>query len=128
MRKFTDHHISILRCPKDASLPRHTKRLHKKIRIAVIDSGVRKDDSKIAGWRTRGKIAGCRNFSSLDFNDWNDEVNHGTMVSRLLLDVAPEAELYIAKVSNQKTIPKNKLYCIADVSKTARSFTAKPFC
>lgn len=37
------------------------------------------------------------------------------MVACLLLDVAPEAELYIAKVTEGEKIPKTKLYQIADV-------------
>lgn len=37
------------------------------------------------------------------------------MVARLLLTVAPEAELYIAKVSNQSKMPKNQLHRIASV-------------
>lgn len=49
---------------------------------------------------------------------WDDKLGHGTMVTRLLMRVSPEAELFIAKVSSdtEHCIPKNKLYCIAEVS------------
>ncbi|RDW85691.1 hypothetical protein BP5796_04016 [Coleophoma crateriformis] len=112
MRQFTDAHIKSLKCLVGTSIPKQNQ-LDRKIRIAVIDSGVRKDDSRICGWRTGGSIKDCRNFSSPHPEDWNDEIGHGTMVSCLLLDIAPEAELYIAKVSAQNTVPRNKLYCIA---------------
>ncbi|KGO53349.1 Peptidase S8/S53, subtilisin/kexin/sedolisin [Penicillium expansum] len=47
---------------------------------------------------------------------WDDKLGHGTMVTRLLMRVSPEAELFIAKVSSdtEHCIPKNKLYCIAE--------------
>jgi hypothetical protein len=73
------------------------------------------DDPIIAGARSGKTIQDCRNFSSSDPKYWNDEVGHGTMVTRLLMTVSPEAEFYIAKVSNEKTIPSNKLYHIGEV-------------
>jgi hypothetical protein len=117
MRHFTDAHIKKLKCLAGPSIPKQNQ-LDRKIRIAVIDSGVRKDDHRICGWRAGKSIKDCRNFSSQHPEDWNDEIGHGTMVSCLLLNVAPEAELYIAKVSSQNTIPRNKLYCIAKVCGT----------
>ncbi|KAF8861598.1 putative subtilisin, partial [Acephala macrosclerotiorum] len=111
MRKFTERYVSGI--SKDTRRP---KLIDRKIRIAVIDSGVRKVDPTICGARSgkHKKIQDCRNFSSSDPKDWDDEVGHGTMVTHLLLDVAPEAELFIAKVSSQKKIPRNKLYHIAE--------------
>ncbi|KAL6693875.1 peptidase S8/S53 domain-containing protein [Trichoderma pleuroticola] len=41
------------------------------------------------------------------------------MVARLLLKVAPKAELYIAKVSDQEKMPKNQLHRIAEAIKWA---------
>jgi hypothetical protein len=92
-----------------------------KIRIAVIDSGVRSEDPDIMAADATKRIRDYRNFTSLDPSDCEDEVEdgHGTLVSRLLLDVAPMAELYIAKVSRQRSIPRKELYRIADVSNIA---------
>lgn len=108
MDKFVTDHIQPL-----PGIPRE------KIRIAVIDSGVEKDDPVIKPDLRDGQIQECRNFSSQDPNQWDDKVGHGTMVTRLLMRVAPNAELYIAKVTSDTEygIPKNKLYCIAEVSK-----------
>ncbi|KAF8855673.1 hypothetical protein BDZ45DRAFT_727983 [Acephala macrosclerotiorum] len=114
MEQFVDKHIRNQSC--DKPLPKHRS---EKIRIAVIDSGVSIDDPIIRRARKDGKIRKCRNFSCLDPNNWDDKLGHGTMVARLLMHVAPEAELFIAKVSSDKeqNIPKNKLYCIAKVWK-----------
>jgi len=116
MTRFTEEHISNLKFQNHASEKKLL--INRKIRIAVIDSGIRKDDPSIRGARSAKRIQdkNCRNFSSSDPKDWDDKVNHGTRVTRLLLKVAPESELFIAKVSDQMTIPKNKLHHIADVS------------
>jgi hypothetical protein len=99
----------------DNTLPEHRS---KKVRIAVIDSGVSIVDTIIKRARKNGKIRKCRNFSSLNHDDVDDKLGHGTMVARLLMLVAPEAELFIAKVSSdgEQIIPKSKLHCIATVS------------
>ena len=88
-----------------------------KIRIAIIDTGVRAEDPLIITAREEETIRICRNFATPEHDEWEDEVEngHGTLVARLLLEVAPEAELYIAKVSREKTIPKKELYRIAQV-------------
>lgn len=110
MEHFVDRHIR--KPASDNPLPKHRS---EKIRIAVIDSGVSINDPIIRSARKHEKIRKCRNFSSLNPDDCDDRLGHGTMVARLLMDVAPEAELFIAKVSSdtEQYIPKSKLYCIA---------------
>lgn len=90
-----------------------------RVRIAIIDSGIRKEDAKIAA----ANIRDCRNFTSSE--DCEDPIGHGTMVARLLSEVAPEAELYIAKVSTKHSIPKNQLHHIAEVRTCTFSFLPK---
>ncbi|KAK4082401.1 uncharacterized protein Triagg1_2213 [Trichoderma aggressivum f. europaeum] len=91
----------------------------KKVRIAVIDSGVKEEDAEIAAAAITERIRGYRNFTSPDINNCEDQIDHGTRVARLLLTVAPEAELYIAKVTDATRIPKNQLHRIAEAIKWA---------
>jgi hypothetical protein len=123
MTKFTGKHISTLQNYTLSDQPEPCPR--EKVRIAVIDSGVREEDVEIAAAVATGQIRGCRNFTSLDPNDCEDHIKHGTMVARLLLTVAPEAELYIAKVSNQKKMPKSQLHRIAEVRVRIFPFMSK---
>ncbi|KGO52975.1 Peptidase S8/S53, subtilisin/kexin/sedolisin [Penicillium expansum] len=111
MDDFVDTHIR--KQTENQRLPEHRSR---KIRIAVIDSGVDRHDPIIGPACKDGQIRECRNFSSQDPKQWDDKLGHGTMVTRLLMRVSPEAELFIAKVSSdtEHCIPKNKLYCIAE--------------
>ncbi|KAK4065581.1 hypothetical protein Trihar35433_7701 [Trichoderma harzianum] len=114
MKDFTTKYISPLALSDDVKpCP------ERKVRIAVIDSGVQEEDSEIAAAAVKKRIRGYRNFTSSDLNDCEDQVDHGTMVARLLLTVAPEAELYIAKVTDQEKMPKNQLHRIAEAIKWA---------
>ncbi|RYP31605.1 hypothetical protein DL766_004319 [Monosporascus sp. MC13-8B] len=111
MNKYTEKHICR---PESAGDATTSKSETGRIRVAVIDSGVRKDDTRIDGYLEAKRIVDCRNFASHNHKDWLDEIGHGTMVADLLLRVAPEAELYIAKVSNARWIPKRELFHIAN--------------
>ena len=112
MDGFTKTHIEPLKDQRRAELPDHR---NKKIRIAIIDSGVDTAHPRIRGAIKSGRIKVCRNFLSFDHEDYDDEFGHGTWVALLLLQVAPEAEIYVAKVANSQSISKNKVCCIAEV-------------
>ncbi|KAL7954001.1 peptidase S8/S53 domain-containing protein [Trichoderma compactum] len=117
MEIFTEKYISPLALSDDVRRIRPWPR--EKVRIAVIDSGVRKEDAETAAAEVTQRIRGYRNFTSSDLNDCEDQVGHGTMIARLLLTVAPQAEVYIAKVTDKKIMPKNQLYRIAEAIKWA---------
>ncbi|PNP56272.1 hypothetical protein THARTR1_03797 [Trichoderma harzianum] len=91
----------------------------RKVRIAVIDSGVKKEDAEIAAAEFTQRIRGYRNFTSPDLNDCEDHVGLGTMSARLLLTVAPQAEVYIAKVPDKRTMSMDQLHRIAEAIKWA---------
>lgn len=120
MKKFTEKYISPLALSDDI-IPNPRA----KVRIAVIDSGVRKEDAEIAAAETTQRIRGYRNFTSSDLNDCEAQVGLGTMVTRLLLTVAPQAELYIAKVTDKRTMPKHQLHRIAEVRPRTLCFMSK---
>ncbi|QKX64567.1 uncharacterized protein TRUGW13939_11742 [Talaromyces rugulosus] len=86
----------------------------KKIRIAVIDTGIDdEDDILIKGARDSGRITNCRGFTTGNNGDYKDVNGHGTHVARLILQVAPEAEIVIAKVSDGSTMKPSEYRRIA---------------
>lgn len=86
-----------------------------KVRIAIIDTGIDTNDTLIEACMEENKIKDCRGFLD-DPNDITDEHGHGTHVTRLILELAPSAEVYVAKVSNSLKIASNKLGSISKVS------------
>lgn len=92
-----------------------------RIRIAIIDTGIDdEDDNLIEGSRESGRIkdrCGFINDSSAkpDYSDYRDHNGHGTHVARLILEMAPAAELFIAKVSNNTSIQPTDLHRITRV-------------
>ena len=113
MDSFLDAYIRNIR-PEDA-LPEHCKN---RIRIAILDSGIASNDTILRAAHRRKDIQDCRNFGPGNPRDCEDIVGHGTMVARLLMDTAPNAHIFIAKVTSggEHHIPKNELYRIAKVS------------
>jgi hypothetical protein len=86
-----------------------------KIRIAIIDSGIDDNDTIIDTAIEERRIKACQGFMN-GVDDYKDCYGHGTHVARLLLELAPQAELYIAKVSNGKSINPPDLNRISEVS------------
>jgi subtilisin family serine protease len=87
-----------------------------KIRIAIIDTGIDNDDDILIETALEcGRIKACRGFVN-DPDDHKDFHGHGTHVTRLLLEMAPSAELYIAKVSDSRSINATDLNRISEVS------------
>lgn len=54
--------------------------------------------------RKRDPIQGTKNFTE---SPGHDEDGHGTDVVALLLTVAPEADIYVGKISSRKTVGIN---------------------
>jgi len=118
MGKFNEQYIEPLLGRSTEHLPKHRQR---KIRIAIIDSGLDKKNSHIRGVNSSqrpgegSRIKGSRSWIGGE-NDVLDTFGHGTVVAYLLLKIAPAAEIYIARVSEGKTIPKENVGYIAEVS------------
>jgi hypothetical protein len=85
-----------------------------KIRIAILDTGIDSDDILIGTALENGRIQEARGFVG-DDKDFNDKHGHGTHVTRLLLRIAPTAELYVAKISDSKHIDAKDLHRIPKV-------------
>jgi len=86
----------------------------KSVKIAVLDTGVDVTNSFIKGaMKKPQRIKATRSFVD-GVKDAQDLHGHGTHVTALLLKVAPDAHLYIARVASGGKIPAN--HNIADVS------------
>lgn len=89
-----------------------------KIRIAIIDTGIDNTDNIIKGALDDERIKECCGFvngpdAAPDPNDVQDKFGHGTHVARLVLNAAPSAEVYIAKIADDKTVNRTDLHRIA---------------
>ena len=85
------------------------------IKIAVLDTGVDLTHSFIKGAKKQNRIKLTKCF--VEGVTTQDSHGHGTHVAALLLKVAPDAQLYIAKVATGGMIPAN--HNIAGVSFTS---------
>lgn len=72
------------------------------VKIAVLDSGV--DDTHNS--LDSGQIVAQRNWTSSKFKkSVRDVEGHGTFTASLLIDFAPDAELYVAKIAEKELCP-----------------------
>ncbi|KFY52592.1 hypothetical protein V496_08343 [Pseudogymnoascus sp. VKM F-4515 (FW-2607)] len=87
-----------------------------RIRIAVLDTGICMDDNFIQLKENRTRIT-YQSFVTGDKNptEPSDLVGHGTHVAGLLLQVAPNADIYVAKISD-----KDELYDPNDIASAIR--------
>ncbi|KAL8296015.1 hypothetical protein RB600_001482 [Gaeumannomyces tritici] len=85
----------------------------KRIRIAVLDTGIDRDEMRacldvVAATREQHKcpkkdrdpIKETRSFTGVRGDNEEDNCGHGTHVTSIILRLAPEADLYIAKVAS----------------------------
>ena len=92
------------------------------IRIGIIDTGIDSEaDELVKAALKRNRIKECCSFvidrdSEPDPTNFQDVNGHGTHVTRLILNAAPSAEIFIAKICDETTISKENLYRIAKVS------------
>jgi hypothetical protein len=82
---------------KNLSIPR-------RIQVAILDTGVDMNNSIFSSPRRKTRIKAVRVFvkDSLGHDGritFNDASGHGTNVAGLVLRLAPETDLYIAKIS-----------------------------
>lgn len=68
----------------------------------MLDSGVDRNDPKIKNAQRYGRIKGGSSWVGSSYDQ--DNYGHGTHVARFLLETAPAAELYIAKICDNKFI------------------------
>lgn len=87
------------------------------VKIAVLDTGVDSKDPFIKGATKTNRIKALKSFVKGD-ESTEDGSGHGTHVAALLLNVAPDAQIYVAKVAQDINIPSD--HNIAEVSLYSR--------
>jgi hypothetical protein len=89
------------------------KQMPDHIRIAVLDTGVDPADVMIKAARSR--IIDKRSWIGSPEN-CDDTYGHGTHVARLLLSMAPAAQIFVAKITDNKHVHPSQMSNIAEVS------------
>jgi hypothetical protein len=83
------------------------------VKIAVLDTGIDMQHNYIKGCKKANRIKDVKSFVT-DDTRIDDFCGHGTHVAALLLKVAPECQIYVAKVASGGKIPAD--HRIAEVS------------
>ncbi|KAL0935471.1 pfs domain-containing protein [Colletotrichum truncatum] len=87
-RKFIEEHLSYS--------PSNTA-----VRIAILDTGIERDHPLI---EAHNDLKGRRNFYDESRKAVPDENGHGTFTASLILDYAPDAELYVIKIAGKENM------------------------
>lgn len=76
------------------------------VRIAILDTGIDKDNPFFRGVKRsrRTRDTPIKEAQSFVGGTANDTFGHGSNVAALILRMAPEADLYIAKISESRQI------------------------
>ncbi|KAH7218858.1 hypothetical protein DER44DRAFT_846806 [Fusarium oxysporum] len=82
-----------------------------KIRVAVLDTGIDETDMMITAAKSR--IKEKRSWVGSP-GSYTDTYGHGTHVTRLLLQMAPAADIYIAKITDHKNVNAEDMSRIAE--------------
>lgn len=88
------------------------------VRIAILDSGLDPENPFIFEDQQQAnpQVKEARSFvHGLGIHDIRDEIGHGTHALGLLLKVAPNAEIYVARVARQETLDPKTYNDIAKV-------------
>ena len=85
----------------------------RKLRIAVLDTGIDTDAILFETALYNGRIKACSFVGKPE--EYHDSHGHGSHVARILLERAPAAELYIAKIAKGKNISADELHRIPEV-------------
>lgn len=112
MYHFTSEYVTPL-SERRMALPEDR---NEKIRIAIIDSGVSTRDKEIDKYISGKRIVGQRNFFRPGVDNCEDFHGHGTTVAKIVLQVAPQAEVFVAKVTNSQSISDKELDNVREVS------------
>lgn len=88
---------------------------HKRIKICIIDTGIDITHPSLKAAKLMGNLGEMKSFKG-DSEDLNDEIGHGTHIAELVLTLAPEAILYVAKVAVKRVMPQDDTNLISKVS------------
>lgn len=100
-----------------------------RVRIAILDTGVDHKHSKISGaeFGDTPVIVQCRSFvggfeGHNDHSRTQDNDGHGTHIVGLVLQLAPHAEIYVAKISETRQVPVDSRIDEVSIHSTRQGF------
>lgn len=93
-------------------LPPTRSEIPRRVRIAILDTGIDIENPYVPC--TDGRVRGLRSFVGSDPLDIQDLCGHGTHVAGLVHKMAPDADIYIAKISRDGSQLEEE--CIVSVS------------
>ncbi|KAK1749397.1 hypothetical protein QBC47DRAFT_455801 [Echria macrotheca] len=86
---------------------RFRKHLERPIRIAILDTGLDKSMAFFQAPARKAMIKGIVDFVS---TKGNDTFGHGSLMAQLIMEAAPLAEIYVARVAHDTTsLPERKM-------------------
>jgi hypothetical protein len=85
---------------------------HPRVKIALLDTGIETRHPFVKGATKAKRIKEIRNFVDGN-NSVGDVYGRGTYSAALILQVAPEAHLYVARIAVSPEIPRD--HRVADV-------------
>ncbi|QYT04619.1 hypothetical protein H0G86_011524 [Trichoderma simmonsii] len=85
----------------ESYLPRSYTEPSRRAKVCIIDTGIDLKHPSVQGAKKR-----LREMISFKGDSMEDETGHGTLVAELVLRLAPEATLCVAKVAVAKTMPE----------------------
>ena len=74
------------------------------IRVAILDTGL---DSLHSRFRKHPRVADYKSFTEDGYAD-RDPVGHGTHIAGIILDLAPNVDLYIAQIADSKSFDSHR--------------------
>lgn len=95
----------------ESYLPRSYTEPSRRAKVCIIDTGIDLKHPSVQGAKKR-----LREMISFKGDSMEDETGHGTLVAELVLRLAPEATLCVAKVAVAKTMPEEDTQLITRVS------------
>lgn len=90
------------------------ERTPEKVRIAVLDTGIDTSDWMIKSAMKKNMVE-ARSWVGAR-GSFHDTYGHGTHVARLLIEMAPSAKLFVAKITDNKYLDPKDMWRIAEVS------------
>lgn len=94
----------------------------RRIRIAILDTGVDEKNGFIKGVRRLRNLKDKKDKTLKQFESFvegpkDDSYGHGTNVAALVLKIAPEADLYIAKISHGQEMDRvDQIFKVCDMA------------
>ncbi|KAI0534378.1 S8 family peptidase [Xylaria digitata] len=108
---FLDHLQAIAR---HITSCRRRAKTTKSIRVAILDTGYRKELPYFEDTRRSNRLRGWRDFTEVGSQSVIDTFGHGTFMARLLMHVAPTVDIYVIRVAENTEDLQNHEQHIVD--------------